>query len=208
MVGCDNCEEQQGGGCREWQEKQVVQAVQEQVVRAKLDELAQSTCPYCWAIVQEGFEGRAGLVGVQGQREQAACKHSLWECPRRPNMGEMEGIRRGIWYSREVDTCRKCGMMAYLCERGRHRETCAWPNIVVPILYGLRAGAEAKAQLASDDGTGCGRIGTILGRVGYREKESSSIGFSKWIGRRYIDGRVLDRVVGNGVAAVIAAILD
>jgi hypothetical protein len=43
VAACDNCEEQQGGGCRLWQNEQAVQAVQEQAVRAKLDELAQST---------------------------------------------------------------------------------------------------------------------------------------------------------------------
>jgi hypothetical protein len=44
--------------------------------------------------------------------------------------------------------------------------------------------------------------------VGYREEDSSSIGFSKWISRQYKDRRVFSRVVGNGVAAVIAAILE
>jgi superfamily II DNA helicase RecQ len=63
VAECDNCEEQQGGGCRSWQNEQAVQAVQEQAVRAKLDELAQSTCPYCWAIVHEVFDGRASKAG-------------------------------------------------------------------------------------------------------------------------------------------------
>jgi Rad3-related DNA helicase len=47
IVACDNCEEQQSSGRRAWQDEQAVQAVQEQAVRAKLNELAQSTCPYC-----------------------------------------------------------------------------------------------------------------------------------------------------------------
>jgi hypothetical protein len=45
-----NCEEQQISGCRAWQDDQAVQAVQEQAVRAKLDELSQSICPYFWLL--------------------------------------------------------------------------------------------------------------------------------------------------------------
>jgi hypothetical protein len=74
---CDNCEEQQSSGSRAWQNEQAVQAVQEQAVRAKLDELAQSTCPYCWAIVHEVFDGRAGEAGERGRQEQEAMRHSL-----------------------------------------------------------------------------------------------------------------------------------
>jgi superfamily II DNA helicase RecQ len=102
---CDNCEEQQSSGSRAWQNEQAVQAVQEQAVRAKLDELAQSTCPYCWAIVHEVFDGRAGEAGERGRQEQEAMRHSLWQCPRVPDMAEIEEIRRGVRYSRELRTC-------------------------------------------------------------------------------------------------------
>ncbi|KAF2825539.1 hypothetical protein CC86DRAFT_407749, partial [Ophiobolus disseminans] len=77
VATCDNCKEQQTGGRRAWQDEQAVQAVQEQAVRAKLDELAYSTCPYCWAIVHETFEGREGKEGERGWQEQEASRHSL-----------------------------------------------------------------------------------------------------------------------------------
>jgi superfamily II DNA helicase RecQ len=211
VAACDNCEEQQSGGRKAWQDEQAVQAVQEQAVRAKLDELAQSTCPYCWAILHEVFEGQAG---ERGQQEQEASRHSLWQCPRVPEIAEIEEIRRAIRYSREVRTCRKCGMMDYLCERGSSsssdqrgsEQNCAWPNVVIPLLCGLRAAAEAKATLDSSNASA--RTYTTLGRAGYREQDSHSVEFSKWISRQYTGRRVLGRVVGNGVAAVIAAILE
>jgi superfamily II DNA helicase RecQ len=211
VAACDNCEEQQSSGRRAWQTEQAVQAVQEQAVRAKLDELAQSICPYCWAIVYEVFDGRAGKAGKRGRQEQEAMRHSLWQCPRVPDMAEIEEIRRGVRYSRELRTCWKCGMIDYLCERGSSsssssQQNCAWLNVVIPLLCGLRAAAEAKATLNSSNAYT--RTYTTLGRVGYREEDSSSIGFSKWISRQYKDRRVFSRVVGNGVAAVIAAILE
>jgi superfamily II DNA helicase RecQ len=143
VTGCDNCEEQQSSGCKAWQEEQAVQAVQEQIVRAKLDELSQSTCPYCWAIVHEVFEGGAGEAGEQGRQQQEAARHSLWQCPRVQRtaaMEEIEEICQGIRYSKEVHTCRKCGMMDYLCDRDSNRgrsssssqKNCAWPNVVIP----------------------------------------------------------------------------
>jgi hypothetical protein len=56
-------------------------------------------------------------------------------------MEEIEEIRQGIRYSKEVHTCRKCGMMAYLCARDSNRgrsgisqQNCAWPNVVIPLL--------------------------------------------------------------------------
>jgi hypothetical protein len=206
---CDKCEEQQSSGRRAWQDEQAVQAVQEQVVRAKLDELSQSTCPYCWAVMHEVFHGQAGK-----EEEQESIGHSLWQCPLRPDMGEMEEIRRGVWYSRAVRTCRKCGMMDFLCERdsssggGREsgQQNCAWPNVVIPLLYGLRAVAEAKVIQGGNDASA--RTRTTLGRVGYREEDSSRVGFSKWIGRQCTGKRVFGRVVGNGVAAVVVAILE
>jgi superfamily II DNA helicase RecQ len=215
VAACDNCEEQQSGGRRAWQDEQSVQAVQEQVVRAKLNELAQSSCPYCWAIVHEVFEGKADKIGELGRQEQEAARHSLLQCPRvqETAMEEMEEIRREIRYSKEVDTCRKCGMMDYLCDRsssqGRgssKQQKCAWPNVVIPLLCGLRAAAEGRVRLASGDASAVVR--TTLGRVGYQEKDSSRAGFSKWIGRQYTGGRVFRRAVGNGVAAVVAAILE
>jgi hypothetical protein len=207
VAACDNCEEQQGGGCRAWQNEQAVQAVQEQAVRAKLDELAQSTCPYCWAIVHEVFDGRASEAGELARQQQEAAMHSLWQCPRIQDVAEIEEIRRGIRYSREVYTCRKCGMMDYLCTREYSKQQdCAWPNVVVPLLCGLRAATEAKATLSCDDASA--RTRTTLGRVGYQEKDSTTEGFSKWISSQYIGRRVFGRVVGNGVAAVVAAILE
>jgi hypothetical protein len=82
VAACDNCEEQQSGGRRAWQAEQAVQAVQEQAVCTKLDKLAQSICPYCWAIVHEVFNGRAGKAGKRGRQEQEAMRHSLY--PRAP----------------------------------------------------------------------------------------------------------------------------
>jgi hypothetical protein len=181
VAACDNCEEQQSSGRRAWQTEQAVQAVQEQAVRAKLDELAQSTCPYCWAILHEVFDGQVGKAGQQGQQEQEASRHSLWQCPRILEIAEIEEIRRGVRYSREVHTCRKCGMMDYLCERGStsssrsssSQQNCAWPNVVILLLCGLRAAAEAKATLDSSNTSTY--TYTTLGRVGYREEDSSSI---------------------------------
>jgi hypothetical protein len=164
------------------------------------------------------FEGQAGEAGELGQQEQEASRHSLWQCPRVPETAEIEEIRRAIRYSREVRTCRKCGMMDYLCERGSSsssssssdqrgsEQNCAWPNVVIPLLCGLRAAAEAKATLDSSNASA--RTYTTLGRAGYREQDSYSVEFSKWISRQYTGRRVLGRVVGNGVAAVIAAILE
>ena len=158
------------------------------------------------------FEGQAG---EQGQQEQEASRHSLWQCRRVPEIAEIEEIRRAIRYSREVRTCRKCGIMDYLCERGSSssssdqrgsEQNCAWPNVVIPLLCGLRAAAEAKATLDSSNASA--RTYTTLGRAGYREQDSHSVEFSKWISRQYTGRRVLGRVVGNGVAAVIAAILE
>jgi hypothetical protein len=40
--------------------------------------------------------------------------HSLWQCPHIQDKAEIEDIRGEIRYSREVYTCRKCGMMDYL----------------------------------------------------------------------------------------------
>jgi hypothetical protein len=216
IAACDNCEEQQGSGRRAWQDEQAVQAVQEQAVRAKLNELAQSTCPYCWAIVHEVFDGRAGEAGELGRQEQEATRHSLWQCPRVQGTAaieEIEEIRRGIRYSKEVHTCRKCGMMDYLCDRDSSRgrssssqQNCAWPNVVIPLLCVLRAVAEAKAT--QDSSNASARSRTTLGRVGYREENSSRAEFSKWISRQHTGRRVFSRVVGNGVAAVVAAILE
>ena len=222
IAACDNCEEQQSSGRRAWQDEQAVQAVQEQAVRAKLDELAQSTCPYCWALVHEVFEGQANEAGELGQQQQEVMRHSLWQCPRAPKVAEMEEIRRGVWYSRDVRTCRKCEMIDYLCERGSSssssssssslstekskQQNCTWPNVVIPLLYGLRAAAEAKATLAGNDTSVY--MYTTLGRVGYRERDGSSVGFGRGISRQYVDRRVFGRVVGNGVAAVVAAILE
>lgn len=216
VAACDNCEEQQSSGRRAWQDEQAAQAVQEQAVRAKLDELAQSTCPYCWAIVHEVFNGQASEAGELGQQEQEAMRHSLWQCPRMPALAEMEEMRRGIWYSRDVHTCGKCGMIDYLCERDRsssslgrgegRQQNCTWPNVVIPLLYGLQAAAEAKVKLA--DNNTSAYMYTTLGRVGYRERDSSSIEFSRWISRQCAGRRVFGRVVGNGVAAVVAAILE
>jgi hypothetical protein len=66
-------------------------------------------------------------------------------------MEEIEEIRRGIRYSKEVHTYRKCGMMDYLCDRDSSRgrsnssqQNCAWLNVVIPLLCGLQAVAEAK----------------------------------------------------------------
>ena len=218
VAACDNCEEQQSSGHRAWQNEQAVQAVQEQVVRAKLEELANSICPYCWAIVHEVFDGKAGEAGEAGRQEQEAMRHSFWQCPRvrqgTAEMKEMEEIRRGVRYSRDVRTCRKCGMMDYLCERGSSssssssgsQQNCAWPNVVIPLLCGLRAAAEAKATLDSSNASA--RTYTTLGRVGYREKNSNSAEFSKWISRQHGSRRLFNRVVGNGVAAVVVAILE
>jgi superfamily II DNA helicase RecQ len=114
-AACDNCEEQQNGGRRAWQDEQAIQAVQDQAVRAKLDELAQSTCPYCWAIVHEVFDGRPSEGGELARQEQEAAMHSLWQCPRVQDIAKAEEVRRRIWYSRDVHTCRKCGIMDYLC---------------------------------------------------------------------------------------------
>jgi superfamily II DNA helicase RecQ len=128
VAACDHCEEQQSSGQRAWQNEQAVQAAQEQAVRGQLDELAQSTCPYCWGIVHEVFEGRAGTAGDQGRQQQEALKHRLWQCPRLPEMAEIEEIRGGVRYSREVGTCRKCGMMDYLCERGSSSSSSSQQN--------------------------------------------------------------------------------
>jgi hypothetical protein len=153
--------------------------------------------------------------GFEGQHEQEASRHSLWQCPRVPEIVEIEEIRRGVWYSKEVRTCWKCGMIDYLCERGsssssagreKIQQNCAWPNVVIPLLCGLRAAAEEKATLASDEASARSR--TTLGRVGYREKDSSIAGFSKWISSQYTGRRVFSRVASNGVAAVVAAILE
>lgn len=216
IAACDNCEEQQISGRRAWQDEQAVQAVQEQAVRAKLNELAQSTCPYCWAIVHGVFEGRADEAGELGRQEQETARHSLWQCPRVQGTAaieEIEEIRRGIRYPKEVHTCRKCGMMDYLCDRDSRRgrssnsqQNCAWPNVVVPLLCGLRAVAEAKAAQGSSNFSA--RTRTTLGRVGYQEENSSRADFGKWISRQYTGRRVFSRVVGNGVAAVVAAILE
>jgi hypothetical protein len=215
---CDNCEEQQSSGCKAWQDEQAVQAVQEQIVHAKLDELSQSTCPYCWAIVHEVFEGRAGAAGEAGElgrQQQEAARHSLWQCPRVQGtaaMEEIEEIRRGIRYSREVHTCRKCGMMDYLCGRDSSKGSrscqlnCTWPNVVIPLLCGLWAAAKAKATLEGN--TASARTLTTLGRVGYQEKDSGRAEFTKWISEQYRERRVFQRVVGNGVAAVVAAVLE
>ena len=205
VAACDNCEEHQSGGRRAWQDEQAVQAVQEQAVRAKLDELAQSTCPYCWAIVHEVFDGRAS------EAEQEAARHSLLQCPWKEEIAEAEKVRREVWYSREVHTCRTCGIIDYLCDResggsSSRQQDCAWPNVVVPLLYGLQAAAEAKAKLYCEDASA--RTRTTLGRVGYQEKDSSRAGFSKWISKQYTGRRVFGRVVGNGVAAVVGAILE
>jgi hypothetical protein len=234
----DNCEEQQSSGrkawqdeqgvagragrgrtSRAWQDEQAVQAVQDQAVRAKLNELAQSTCPYCWAIVHEVFEGRAGEAGEAGElgrQDQEAARHSLWQCPRVQGtaaMEEIKEIRRGIRYSKEVHTCRKCGMMDYFFDRDSSRgrssssqQNCAWPNVVIPLLCGLRAAAEAKAT--HDSSNASVRTHTMLGRVGYREENSRRAEFSKWISRQHTGRRVFSRVVGNGVAVAVAAILE
>jgi hypothetical protein len=212
VAACDNCEEQQIGGRRAWQDEQTIQAVQEQAVRAKLGELAQSTCPYCWAVVHEVFDGRVSAAGELARQQQETVMHSLWQCPHVQETAEAEEVCRGIWYSRDVHTCRKCGMMDYLCTREDSRgsssrqQDCAWPNVVIPLLCGLRAAAEAKATLYCDDASA--RTHTTLGRVGYPGKDSSRAGFSKWISKQYIGRRVFGKVVGNGVAAVLEAILE
>jgi hypothetical protein len=102
--------------------------------------------------------------------------------------------------------------MDYLCERGSSssssssQQNCAWLNVVIPLLCGLRVAAEAKATLNSSNAST--RTYTTLGRVGYREKDSNSAEFSKWISRQYKDRRVFNRVVSNSVAAVVVAILE
>jgi hypothetical protein len=98
--------------------------------------------------VHEVFDGRASEAGELARQQQEAAMHSLWQCPRIQDVAEIEEIRRGIRYSREVYTCRKCGMMDYLCTREYSKQQdCAWPNVVVPLLCGLRAATEAKATL-------------------------------------------------------------
>jgi hypothetical protein len=211
VAACDNCEEQQRGGRRAWQNEQTIQAVQEQAVRAKLDELAQSTCPYCWAIKHEFFDSRPSEAEELAKQEEEATMHSLWQCPYVQGVAEAEEVRKGIWYSKDVHTCGKCGMIDYLCTRENSRgsssrqQNCAWPNVVVPLLCGLRAAAEAKFNLHNNASA---RTRTTLGRVGYQEKNSSRADFSKWISSQYVGRKVFGRVVGNGVAAVVAAILE
>ena len=217
VAACDNCEERQRGGRRAWQEEQALHAAQERLVRSKLDELAQTTCPYCWAILHEVFDGR---VGEAGREEQEAAVHSLWQCPRlggAEGIEEMDEVRREIRYRREVRTCFKCGMMDKLCEResnreessstggsSRRQEDCAWPHVVMPILWGLRAAAEAKVTQDGDSA----RIRTGLRWAGYKEEDSSKARFAQWIGRSCSYRRVFGRVVSNGVVVVIAAILE
>jgi hypothetical protein len=49
---------------------------------------------------------------------------------------------------------------------------------------------------------------TSLRQLGYGEKDSSRAGFSKWIGRQYTDLRVFQNAIRNGIAIVVAAILE
>ena len=87
--------------------------MQERVVRTKLDELAQQTCPYCWGILHEIFEGKRSAGRLQEEQE---AEHSVWECWRLLARSEgvqqqLDSVRRWIYYSREVDICWRCGMI-------------------------------------------------------------------------------------------------
>jgi hypothetical protein len=157
--------------------------------------------------VHEVFDGRASEAGELGRQQQEAARHSLLQCSW-IDVAEAEQIRRGVRYSREVHTCWKCGITDYLCDRESscRQQDCAWPNVVIPLLCGLRVGAEAKATLNSEDASA--RTRTTLGRVGYSEKDSSRIGFSKWISQQHLGKRLFSRVVSNSVAAVVEAILE
>jgi hypothetical protein len=186
--------------------------VQERVVRAKLNEVAQQICPYCWGILQEVFGGEGSAKRIE---EEQKAEHSVWECWRLLERGEsvqqqLDSVRRWIYYSREVDVCWKCGMIQKLCEwesgEQQQQQKCSWNNIVVPVLYGLLEAAAARRQLDGD------RADTVLGRSGYdigveESRENRDRRFGQWIGQKHIGRRVLGRVVSNGAAVVVGAIV-
>jgi hypothetical protein len=91
-------------------------------------------------------------------------------------------------------------------QRRQQQQRCSWNNVVVPVLYGLREAGLAKRQLQGD------RASTVLGQGGYNlevaeSRESKDRRFGMWIGQKHIGRRVLGRVVSNGVAVVVGAIL-
>lgn len=188
------------------------------MLRTKLDELGQSKCGYCWALVHEITKEGLDLPRLTSEEKEEKAAHSLWQCPRlqQTNIEEMDRIRREIRYSREIRTCMKCGIIDYLCgkesnrgESSRRQQSCLWPNVIVPVLYGLRAVTESLSLAENNqNSTASTRSRTTLGRVGYREQNSSLSEFGKWIGQQCLDRRVLGYRVGNGGAAVIAAILE
>ena len=113
-------------------------------------------------------------------------------------------MRREIRYDRGTGTCWKCGMIDYLCGRESSRTgrqvDCAWPNVVVPLLYGLWRAAAAKESLYGRSTRAC----TALGRVGYgAQADRSRAGFARWIGSIYRESRVFSRVVSRGVFLVV-----
>jgi hypothetical protein len=101
-------------------------------------------------------------------------------------------------------------MIQKLCEwesgEQQQQQKCSWNNIVVPVLYGLLEAAAARRQLDGD------RADTVLGRSGYdigveESRENRDRRFGQWIGQKHIGRRVLGRVVSNGAAVVVGAIV-
>ena len=74
------------------------------------------------------------------------------------------------------------------------------------MLCGLLEAAAVKYQVYGD------RADTALGRSGYdigveESRESRDRRFGQWIGQKHVGRRVLGRVVSNGVAVVVGAIV-
>ncbi|KAF5844131.1 hypothetical protein GGP41_001038, partial [Bipolaris sorokiniana] len=140
VAWCDNCNRRRAGSTQEaiqqeavveattttadtsgqeaWQADAQLQAVQERVVRAKLNELAQQICPYCWGILHEIFGGERSARRIEEEQE---AEHSIWECWRLIERDKrvqqpLDSVRRWIRYSKELDICWKCGMIQKLCE--------------------------------------------------------------------------------------------
>jgi hypothetical protein len=227
VAACDNClaaatvVETAGSGEAAWLAATRERAREEQAVVAKLSELADSTCAYCWGMLHEVFDGENS---IERRGEEAERKHSVWQCPQLGEggvAGTLDRVRQWVVYRKEVAVCWKCGVMQKVCEQERERSgRCRWEQVVVAALCGMREAARAKQQMV---GAGVWKE-TQVGRGGYVEaaeqrerreesrgsrgsRDSRDVSFGQWIGQVYKARRIDGRAVSNGIGVVIEAIL-
>jgi superfamily II DNA helicase RecQ len=175
MARCDGC----GEGLTALERTYRKAAQERQVVEETLEEVTDG-CAACWVMSKEWA-------------------HAALECKerRRRDLGlseeECDGFRQMIRYEGGSHSCHRCGISQKLCATGRDdKAKCQWPNVLVPMLRGLR---KARGGMA------------VLGRVGFDGEEGEWAEYGRWLGRRH-PRRVWGEVVSNATAVLIAAVVE